>query len=273
VKNQTQSYISKEEAVEARPVELYHFWKADGSQHWRYTSHDADVEYQGKTYQAAAINRGPVQYDSDVEVSTLQVFGVFQDDPVVEYLAQNPVEIVWAEVIRVHKDLPDQGSNVFIGQISGVAFQGQEAIVNCVGFEFHLRQPALSLRYQPRCNHFVYDEIIDGVGCGVDKSAHKLTKLVTVNGLSLTNADLASYSDGYFKYGWVEWQGHRRMIVSHEGQEIKIRYRIPGLMSGATVDIYPGCDGRAETCRDKFSNINQFLGFTQIPVDNPATKY
>jgi len=190
-----------------------------------------------------------------------------------EYLAENPIEVVWAEVIRVHKDLPNQGSNVFIGQVSGVAFQGQEATVKCVGFEFHLRQPALSLRYQPKCNHFIYDEIIDGVGCGVDKNAHKITKTVSVDGLTLSNADLASYSDGHFKYGWVEWQGHRRMIVSHEGQNIKVRYQIPGLSSGAQVDIFPGCDGRPETCRDKFSNINQFLGFTQIPVDNPATKY
>jgi len=62
MKNQTQSYIEKEQAVELKPVELFHFWKADGSQHWRYTSHDEDVEYQGNTYQAATLRSPPFKF-------------------------------------------------------------------------------------------------------------------------------------------------------------------------------------------------------------------
>ena len=39
-----------------------------------------------------------------------------------------------------------------------------------------------------------------------------------------------------------------------------------------SVDAYPGCDGRALTCRDKFDNVLQFLGMEATPEEDPATR-
>jgi hypothetical protein len=44
------------------------------------------------------------------------------------------------------------------------------------------------------------------------------------------------------------------------------------LADNNTVMVYPGCDGRIETCRDKFDNLIHFLGFPFIPDENPATR-
>jgi hypothetical protein len=62
------------------------------------------------------------------------------------------------------------------------------------------------------------------------------------------------------------------MITDHVGEKISIAYRFSELKDGDTVDAYAGCDGRAETCRDKFDNIDNFLGFPFTPQENPAKR-
>lgn len=275
MKSQTDAYIERETRSEQRAVELFHIWRADGSEHWRLTSHDEAVSYQGNSFSPASVNRGAVQYDSKLEVSTMTVVAVFEQDPIIDFIAQNPIEVLWVEVLRVHKDLADQASVVFIGQGKVTTLRGQEATLDCVGFEFHLRLRIPTLRYQPKCNWFVYDSIVDGAGCGVDKTGYKVTTTVSVSEdqLTLESSDFSSYDDGYFKYGWIEYGGERRMITFHEGDEIRIRYKIFDLTGSKQIDAYPGCDGEPETCRDKFNNVNQRMAFDFIPVDNPALKY
>jgi len=70
----------------------------------------------------------------------------------------------------------------------------------------------------------------------------------------------------------VEFEGERRTIVSHVGSVITINFKMIELVSTDTVDAYPGCDGRIETCRDKYDNIANFLGFPFIPDENPARR-
>ena len=41
---------------------------------------------------------------------------------------------------------------------------------------------------------------------------------------------------------------------------------------GQEVQLMPGCDGLAETCRTKFNNFDNFPGFVDIPADNPSFK-
>ena len=49
-------------------------------------------------------------------------------------------------------------------------------------------------------------------------------------------------------------------------------YKMRELTTGQTVVAIPGCDGRAETCRDTFNNIVNYLGFPFIPAENPALR-
>ena len=274
MKNQTQSYIDKEESIEIQPLELFHFWREDGLQHWRYTSRDEAVEFQGNTFSKGPINRGTISYNPDIEISQVDINAVFEEDPFIKYLAQNPIDPIWVEIIRVHADLPNQGSVLFIGQISGVGFRGQNVSAKGVSFEFFLKHPIPVFRYQPKCNHFIYDDIVDGFGCGVDKTPFLVSAFVTVSDLVLTSAVFGGYDDGYFKHGWVEFGAEKRMVAEHVGNDITIRYGFAESIPAALeIDVYPGCDGDAETCRDTFSNIVQFGGHLYIPTDNPATKF
>ena len=270
-KDVTQDYIDKEEAILRQPVELYHVWQ-DGGSHWRYTSGDVDVVYSGNVYSRAVIERGNVQYNSDFEISTLSIQVKALAEPVVKYLARNPLGIYWIEVLKLFRDqTPYEANVIFLGQIKSVSFQGLQGNVECAGFELYLNRPIPKFRYQPSCNYILYDTY-----CGIDKTAYSLAATLTDvrnNGLQLTSPTFGTKADNYFKFGYAEFGDSKRMITYHVGNVIKLRYSIPDLVVGSSVTVYAGCDLTPETCRDKFGNINNSLSFPWIPLDNPATTF
>ena len=270
-KNVTQKYIDKEEAILRQPVELYHIWQ-DGGSHWRHTSGDVDVVYSGNVYSRAAIERGTVQYDSKLEISTLSIQVKALADPVIKYLARNPLGVYWIEVLKLFRDqTPYEASVIFLGQIRSVSFKGLQGNIECAGFEVYLNRSIPKFRYQTSCNYILLDDY-----CGLNKTDYDLSVTLTDvrnNGLQLTSLAFGTKPDDYFKFGYAESGDDKRMITYHVGNVIKLRYNIPDLAVGSTITIYAGCDLRPETCRDKFNNLANSLLFPYIPLDNPASTF
>ncbi len=269
MKESSEAYIAKEEASQRKPVELFHIWRDDGV-HWYYTSGDTIITYDGHDYVPATLKRSGISYDSQLEVTTITVTVGYIEEPVTEFIANNPIEILWIEIKKLFRDQdPLEASVVFIGQIKKVSFQGSAAKVECVGFEHFLKMPIPVFRYQITCNHKLFDS-----GCKKIKADYKITTVVTLNAdkTQLTSSDFGVQEDEYFTYGYVEFGAESRMITAHTGDVITLAYKMNELESGETVDVYPGCDGRVETCRDKYNNIDNFLGFPFIPQENPATR-
>lgn len=267
MKSVSSDYIIKEEAFERKPVELYHLWM--GTTHWRYTSGDVEVEYGGNPYLPATIKRGQVEYNSNLEVSQLQIQFAHITEPIIDYIAMNPVELVWVEVLKLFRDqTPLEASAVFIGQIKSVSLKGVSAQATCVGFEFFLKQPVPQLRYQAKCNWRLFDS-----KCG--KTSTGYTDMTTVSvsedRLTLTSTAFGARGDDYFAWGYVVFDEYKRLIVEHTGNDIKIRFKIPGVITGSEVTAYAGCDGSVFTCENKFNNLNSFGGFPYMPLDNPCT--
>lgn len=269
MKEVTSSYERLETAVTNKPQELYHFWL--GEAHWTHTSGDAQVTFMGRTYAPAAISRGSVIYNSNMEVSQLTISIARTDDPILKYIAENPVEIVWVEVLRIFRGSPSAGSTViFIGQIKGVSFKGVTATVQCVGFEAFLKQPIPIDRYGPQCNATLFDE-----RCQVDAEAggfvYELEGItVSSAGLEITHEDLLEEDAGFFTLGFIEWGQYKRMVVDHYADKAFLRYPIPDLVTGENITIYAGCDCNLSTCKDKFNNVLNFRGMPYIPMDNPV---
>ena len=269
MKDASVEYIAKEEASQRKPVELYHIWR-DGGEHWYYTSGDVTLTYDGNDYVPATLKRTGAKYDSQLEVTKMEVTAGYLEDPVIEFIAINPIEILWIEIKKLFRDQdPLEASIVFVGQIKHVSFQGNAAKVECVGFEHFLKMPVPTFRYQITCNHKLFDS-----GCGLIKASYKITTEVTLNAdkTQLTSSAFEAKADGYFTFGHVDFGVESRMIIVHTGNTITLAYKMNELDSGETVDAYPGCDGRAITCRDKFNNIDNFLGFPFIPQENPALR-
>jgi uncharacterized phage protein (TIGR02218 family) len=267
-KTASAKFIAAEESSQRLPVELYHFWRVGGT-HWRYTDGDVAVVYDSDTYTPATINRGGAKYDAELDVSKLTISASHVTTPIVEYLASNPVEVIWITVMKLHRDMsPLEVSVVFIGQIKSVTFKGSEARITCVGFEHYLRQPVPTFRYQIICNNTLYDDF-----CTMDKDDWDVSAVVTVSGdgLTLTSATFGTKTDDWFKRGHITWGDYHRMIIGHTGNDISLRYPIVGLETGQTVIAYAGCNKLMATCNGKFNNLLNIFATPYIPVENPST--
>jgi uncharacterized phage protein (TIGR02218 family) len=270
VKDQTAEYIAAEEATTRLPSELYHFWREVGDEHWRYTNGDVAVLYGGNTYTPATLQRDTVKFDANLEVARLSIQAGYVEDPLLQYIGINPVEVIWVEVLAFHRDQdPIETSSVFIGQVRQVSFEGVKANIECVSFEYFLRMPIPVNRYQVNCNWKLFDS-----HCKLVKADYKITATVTVDSTKtlLTSATFAGQDNGYFTGGFVEFSGQTRTVVRHIGNTLTLAYRLSDIETGMDVDAYPGDDGRIETCRDKFNNILNFFGFPFNPVDNPSIR-
>ena len=269
MKDVSVDYITKEEAVQRKPVELYHIWR-DGGEHWRYTDGDVSVTFDGDAYDPATLNRTSVKYDAQLEVTALKITASFVTDPTLEFIAINPVEILWVSIMKLHRDqVPLEADVIFIGQIKEVSFKGVAAEITCVGFEHFLKQTIPIWRYQSTCNHMVFDS-----KCTLAEIDYKTTTTVTLDltGTELTSADFGGEVDGYFTGGKVTFGNEARTITNHVGNVVTLMYKFRELEDNDLVDAYPGCDGRVETCRDKYNNIINSLGFPFIPEENPAMR-
>jgi len=269
MKDVSENYIAKEEAVQRKPVELYHIWR-DGGEHWRYTDGDVSVTFDGNVYAPATLSRSSSRHDAQLGVATLNITAAYVTDPALEFVSTNPVEVLWVSISKLHREQdPLEADVIFIGQIKGVSFKGVTASVSCVGFEHFLNQKVPRWRYQLTCNHTVFDS-----KCALVEADYKTTAAVTLDatGTILTSTTFGGEVDGYFTGGKVVFGDEARTMVSHVGNVVTLMYKFKELATGNSVDAYPGCDGRVETCRDKYDNILNFLGFPFIQAENPAKR-
>lgn len=268
MKTQSAEFIGKEEGSERQPAELYHIWR--DNVHYRHTSGDVSVVYAGHTYTPAPIQRKPVSYDEKLEVNVLDITMSRVTEPATQFIAIIPTDLVWISVHKFHRDmLVEETTPIFIGQMKTVSFQGTNAQVRCVGFEHFLNQVVPRYRYGPGCQHTLYDS-----RCTLDILDYTQTveiDTISSDGLSLTAAELASQVDGYYTLGYFVFGIYSRMITSHIGNTIGLRYPLVTMVPGDTIVVSAGCDRSRLTCEAKFNNLINHLGFPDIPVDNPAT--
>lgn len=78
--------------------------------------------------------------------------------------------------------------------------------------------------------------------------------------------DTAFWEQGEIKMTSGYNNGERRQLFGHSGSGRTFTWAMPNaVIAGDAYDIYPGCDGLAVTCRDKFGNEANFRGFPYIP--------
>jgi len=274
MKDIAQDFIDNEEAEQRKPVELYHIWR-DGGVDWRYTDGDVAVTYDGEEYTPATLERGSVSFENKLDVTTLVIKAAYVENPVLDFIASNPVEILWVSIMKLHRDDLTNADVVFIGQIKNVAFQGSAASITCVGFEHFLKKTVPTWRYQLTCNHNVFDSKCQLVG-----ATYTVTTAISLDatGVQLTSSDFTQdassedVEDGYWTGGQVLFGDEARTVIAHVDNTITLMYKMKELEDTDTITITPGCDGRVETCFAKYNNVINFLGFPFIPVENPALR-
>jgi len=272
----SQDFIDAEKDQERRPAELYHLWQT-GIVDKYFTSGDVAVVYDGDTYLPATIKRGSFRQTSTMEESKVTIDFIDVGEPMSDYIDQTIVDTVWIKIMKIHRDMSPFEANIrFVGRVKTASFEGLSLKVTASGLKGLFKKAVPQYRYQATCNHLLYT-----TPCGIVSTDYDFSGVVSAissDGLYFESTDIETLmiaagksTDNWTRYGFAQYGNYKRMIAKQDGADFYLRYAIPGLEAGHTVTVFAGCDGTVEMCYEKFDNVLNFLGFTEVPWDNPVT--
>jgi uncharacterized phage protein (TIGR02218 family) len=224
-----------------------------------------------RLYLPATLERENITYNSELDVQNVGVNFLYSNEVSIKFIAVNPVNLLWISILKLHKELvPQETDVIFLGQIKDVSFKGLQAKATCVSFSHFLKESIPIWRYQLTCNHRLFDSY-----CSLNKEDYKIQgTIVSINDSIIVLNGISTLDNGYLIGGEIKKNSESRKIISHSGTTITVAYVFTALQEEDVVDLYPGCNGRIEVCRDTFDNILHYLGFPFIPLEheNPAIR-
>lgn len=241
--------------------ELYKFTHL--SQSWYYTSADHEITYGGNTYLPATIQRGDFSKENELNNISLEITLPLVD-MVKQYIANAPVyETVVS--IYLYQD-PANVLSVFQGKITKCTFNQGNASVLSIDEQTAVTAKLPSLLIQPACNHILFC-----AGCGLVKANWKFDFEVTDITEEYIELDgLDEYDENYFTQGHAIFESDIRWVTRSYGNFLHLQVPFADLEIGDTISVYPGCNKTPETCRDKFDNLENYLGMPYVPRKNPV---
>lgn len=243
-----------------------------------FTDHDADIVYDGVTYQAATGYTGSaVRTSSGLAVDNLDVAGLLDAAAITQadieagkydYAEVNVFAINWADTSMGILKLVR-------GRLGEVQRKGQLFVAELRSLAQALQQ-TLGELYAVTCRATLGD-----ARCGVNTAA------LTVAGTVTAVTDRARFTDSAraapadtFTWGLLTFasganEGYAMEVKSHAaGGAFTLVQPLPYAISvGDAYEVYPGCDRRLETCKAKFSNVVNFRGEPYIPGVDKLLEY
>lgn len=265
------SYESYESSRDGgQPVELYEFTL--GAEAWRHTSADELQSHLGHDYAPEVIQRPEIESSGEIGKANLPI-RVPVDFPVaLLFRLAAPAEVILLRIHRKHRGDAD-AVVIFVGRVVNCDWTGREAVLQAESVYTSIRTTGLRRMYAKQCPHMLY-----GTACRVDPDGFASTgTLTSVSGVSLVVYGAHASSAGYWAGGILLWvdgdgRGHRRMIEDHGAAgAVRLLSPIPGLPTGASVQLWPGCDHTKATCANRFDNRLNYGGFPGIPGVNPIS--
>ena len=245
----------------------------------RVTSADVNIIYGGNTFSASSIMIEGLRYHSTCGLSVDQQTVTVSADP---SLLVDGVSVMAGIVNGLYDMCVVQRDMVFFSDyvggtvVGGVTmFHGRILKCESVGrgqAELSVADDLIVLAndmprnvYSITCNHVLYDS-----GCGVDPATHSTTGTVlagsTTSVIKLAAAT-TEYVGGYALFTSGSASGTKATIKNAtNGVSIELVYPVPDLpAAGDTLTLYKGCDHTKDTCSAKFSNLDNFRGFPDVP--------
>lgn len=270
------TYLAQEAAVETgKPLELYRF--ANLSTVFTYTSGNADYTYTSEVYVPRNITRNEATINSDQEPANLTLRLPADDEFVQRYRISAPPTRDKLTIYRLH--LSDGGSPevivFFKGEVSSVAFEGDDAIIAAEPSGVVLRRPIPRRSYSNLCGHVLYDR-----GCKISDTNPSFKFDVVVQSISgsnvtVTGAGIGTQAANFFVAGFLDkGSTERRMILAETVvNPTTMTFQIPlpfsELEAGNALVLRAGCNHSLTACRTKFNNVVNFGGFPWVPTENP----
>jgi uncharacterized phage protein (TIGR02218 family) len=259
------SYDDREKSrFGAQPIEAFRF--AQGENLWLYTSADREIVLPAGTFTPETITRTELDFSKEDVAETME-FEVPVANPVASlFIGDLPSSPVWIRCYRAHRGDESEAVTFFIGKITRTRFAGSQAVLVGTSLSALLSRSVPVLKMQTPCNHVLFSS-----ACGVDPSSSRdSVTIATVDGATVTSSDFALRSDGWFEGGrLVSPDNESRFIVKHVGSTVTLISPLPGLESLDVCWAYWGCDHLETTCSSKFSNVESYLGWSDLPNRNP----
>lgn len=250
-----------------------------------FTDHDENITFDGVTYEAeAGFTASQMQSAIGLSVDNLELVGGFNSNFISETdLIAGAYDDAYVTLYWVN--WADTTQRI-------VAMTGNIGEVKQAGIQFTAELRSLTHRLNQRVGR-KFQRTCDAVFCDVGQKEKRcrLNPLdFTVTGTVATVFSPSSFTasglpqaDDWFSRGLVTWltganAGNTSDVRTHtnDGGNVGIDLWTPqvgGIQPGDTFTILAGCKQDATTCREKFSNLDNFQGFPHMPGEDVVTKY
>lgn len=256
----------------------------------RATSYERTLTVSGNTYTARRMDHGAIKSGLFLDRNEVEIRTEILPGDILAAVATAQSETPVRVTIRSVDVSGSTGSNaavLFTGEILSAQVRGSRITARAVtaGAVFDRLFPRL--RMQVGCNHALFS-----VGCGLASTDWKFTATVTNPGsagypytfdlgsLARVSGTMPTVSAGWFAGGWAEFGSGsslvRRAILDNtaaSGGALTItlgKDPTPFPIVGASVALFPGCNGDRLTCSGKFANYANFGGHPFLPPSNPS---
>jgi len=256
----------------------------------RLTSYEANLTVDANTYTARKIGHGVIRSSLFIDRDEVTLDSeVVANDPLLLLAtgkSEAPVRLV-ITTVNVSGTTGSGSAVVFTGDIVSVQVRGSKLTARAVSAGSVFDRMFPRFRMQVGCNHALFS-----VGCGLAAANWRFTANISgtpaggypytfnLTGLARTIGTIPSIGAGWFAGGWIEFGSGsnmiRRAIVNStanvSGALSVTIARDPSTLpaAGASVALYPGCDGAFATCSAKFANQLNFGGHPYLPATNPS---
>lgn len=236
---------------------------------FRFTSHDRDLVVSGETYLAASgYTSTQISSSDQLNVDNLDVMGVLDSAGITEAdLAAGLFDFAEVELFVVNWADTSMGSlPLRKGWLGESVRHDAHFVAELRGLTQALQQP-VGDAYSVACRADLGD-----TQCGVTLATYTVAGSVTgvASRRQFTDSSLGQ-ADDYFNNGLVTFtsganNGLSREVKDFAGGVVALYQPFPNdIAVSDTYEIYPGCDKALATCRDTFSNVENFRGEPYIP--------
>jgi uncharacterized phage protein (TIGR02218 family) len=248
--------------LDGEPVELYEFI-GPGALTWRYTSNDVARVLNGQLYTPIPISSGELPGNGTSDAEALVITMPRATPVALAYAFGNAFRQLR---FRLHRFQVESGEyeTVWDSTIAGYEVEGRWTQFRSPSMLADgLQAAAPAWQYQQQCNNKLFDE-----NCRVLRSSFDLvTQVSNINGYFVTVASVGGNPDDWFRGGSItrNLDAESNLIVSQVGAVLELSAPFRDLQQGNSVTLHAGCNHTIETCRDKFDNVDNFVGDHLIP--------
>lgn len=265
---------------EFRMADLFTFLLPNGVT-LRYTSADIDIVSGGNVFSSVGpqIVRGSIRLSTGIEVDTLDVTVYSDRNDVIsnglslsQLLTVGGFDNAWFKLERAF--MPTWGDTSvgtvlrFLGKVAEADYSRTKAEIKIKSLLELLNIKMPRNLFQPGCIYNLFD-----VGCKLSKTAWKVNGTVSAgSAANLIKSSNLTQGNGYFDLGLIVFNtglntGIGRTVKLYTTGQVRPIIPFPQVpKAGDTFSIYPGCDKKQATCKNKFNNLAHFRGFPFVPM-------